>query len=246
LNIRNESVIPEAMANAALLDSAPPPFSQLLREAGSLIVLRAMSLMPVSARRRGVGEGRPVMVIPGFLATDFSTSILRRTLEAAGYRVYGWGLGLNLGARKDLLERLEAQLDRAARHGPVSLVGWSLGGLYARELAKLRPDKVERVVTLGSPFSGDARANNAWRLYELINDHPVDSPPIDVRTHEKPPVPTTAFWSRSDGVVAPASARGRPEECDRAIELTCTHMGFMTADCALEAVLDALANDRAN
>jgi pimeloyl-ACP methyl ester carboxylesterase len=114
------------------------------------------------------------MVIPGFLATDFSTVILRRTLEAAGYRVYGWGLGLNLGARKDLLERLEEQLGRAARHGPVSLVGWSLGGLYARELAKLRPSKVARVITLGSPFSGDARANNAWRLYEMINDHKVD------------------------------------------------------------------------
>ena len=229
------------MASAAPSDSTPPAWPQLLREAGSLMVLRTMSLMPVKARRQSVGAGRPVMVIPGFLATDFSTVILRRTLEGAGYRVYGWGLGLNLGARKDLLERLEEQLGRAARHGPVNLVGWSLGGLYARELAKLRPDKVARVITLGSPFSGDARANNAWRLYELINDHPVDAPPIDVRTHEKPPVPTIALWSRRDGVVAPACARGQPEECDRAIELDCTHMGFMTADCALEAVLDALS-----
>jgi thioesterase domain-containing protein len=97
------------------------------------------------------------MVIPGFLATDHSTSVLRRTLQASGYRAYGWGLGLNLGARKDLLERMDAQLDRAARHGPVSLVGWSLGGLYARELAKRQADKVASVITLGSPFSGDAR-----------------------------------------------------------------------------------------
>ena len=137
---------------------------------------------------------------------------------------------------------LEAQLDRAGRHGPVSLVGWSLGGLYARELAKRQPARVARVITLGSPFSGNARANNAWRLYEMLNDHPVDAPPIEVRTHEKPPVPTLAFWSRADGVVAPACARGLPGEADRAIELNCTHMGFMTADCALDAVLDALAD----
>lgn len=198
--------------------------------------------MPVRARRRGVGQGRPVLVIPGFLASDYSTVVLRRTLQAAGYRAYGWGLGMNLGARADLLDRMATQLARAARRGPVTLIGWSLGGLYARELAKLHPDKIGKVITLGSPFSGDVRANNAWRIYELLNDHKVDCPPLDVRVHEKPPVPTIAFWSRKDGIVAPACARGRPDECDRAVELDCTHMGFMTADCAMDAVLEALAD----
>lgn len=207
-----------------------------------MLVLRAKSMMPVRVRRQAIGGGRPVMVIPGFLASDHSTTVLRRTLRAAGYRAYGWGLGMNLGARHDILDRMAVQLERAARRGPVSLVGWSLGGLYARELAKRHPDKVARVITLGSPFSGDARANNAWRIYEMLNDHKVDSPPIEARVHEKPPVPTIAFWSRKDGIVAPACARGRPEECDRAVELDCTHMGFMTADCALDAVLEALAD----
>jgi hypothetical protein len=227
---------------SAVLDHRPPALTQLLREAGSLLVLRTRSMLPVRARRRGVGQGRPVMVIPGFLATDYSTVILRRTLQAAGYRAYGWKLGMNLGARADLLDRMGARLERVARHGPVNLVGWSLGGLYARELAKMHPDKVARVITLGSPFSGDVRANHAWRLYELVNDHKVDSPPLEVRVHEKPPVPTIAFWSRQDGIVAPACARGKPDECDQAIELDCTHMGFMTADCALDAVLEALAD----
>jgi pimeloyl-ACP methyl ester carboxylesterase len=224
------------------LDSRLPALTQLVREAGSLLVLRAKTVLPVRARRKAVGNGRPVMVIPGFLASDFSTVVLRRTLRAAGYRAYGWGLGMNLGARTDLLDRMTGQLSRAARRGPVTLVGWSLGGLYARELAKLHPDKVGKVITLGSPFSGDARANRAWRLYEFINDHKVDSPPLEVRVHEKPPVPTIAFWSRKDGIVAPACARGRPEECDHQIELDCTHMGFMTADCALDAVLEAIAD----
>lgn len=226
---------------SATFDHRPPALTQLLREAGSLVVLRVRSVMPIPARRRGVGEGRPVMVIPGFLAGDHSTVVLRRTLQAAGYRAYGWSLGMNLGARADLLDRMANRLDRAARHGPVTLVGWSLGGLYARELAKQHPEKVAMVITLGSPFSGDIRANHAWRLYELLNDHKVDSPPLDVRVHEKPPVPTIAFWSRKDGIVAPACARGGPDECDLSVELDCTHMGFMTARCALDAVVDALS-----
>ena len=230
------------MASIAASDHRAPGLPRLLREAGSLLALRTRSVLALTGTRPSVGRGRPVMVIPGFLASDFSTLILRRTLEEAGYRVHGWGLGMNLGARTDLLDRLEYRLNRAGRHGPVSLVGWSLGGLYARELAKRRPDQVARVITLGSPFSGDVRANNAWWLYEMLNDHKVDAPPIEVRIAEKPPVPTIAFWSRADGIVAPACARGEPHECDRSIELDCTHMGFMTAACAMQAVLDALAD----
>ena len=230
------------MASIAPSDHRAPGLGQLVREGGALLALHALSLLPARTKAKDVGEGRPVMVIPGFLATDWSTVIMRRTLEDAGYRVHGWGLGMNLGARRDLLERMEAQLERAARHGPVALIGWSLGGIYARELAKRQPDRVAKVITLGSPFSGDMRANNAWRLYELINDHKVDAPPIEVRVNEKPPVPTIAFWSRADGIVAPACARGKPHECDRSIELDCTHMGFMTAACAMQAVLDALAD----
>ena len=224
------------------LDTVAPPLSYFMREAGALLSLRWKSLLSQPAAQGGVGEGRPVMVIPGFLASDYSTLILRRALEGAGYRVHGWGLGMNMGARSDLLDRIDAQLDRAARRGPVALVGWSLGGLYAREMAKRRADKVARVITLGSPFSGDVRANNAWRLYEMLNDHKVDRPPLEVRVSEKPPVPTIALWSRKDGIVAPACARGEPGECDRSVELDCTHMGFMSEACAIEAVLAALAD----
>lgn len=230
------------MATAPFLEMRAPPLTHLVREAGALLSLRWKSLMPATIERRSVGHGRPVMVIPGFLASDHSTTILRRTLEANGYRAYGWGLGMNLGARRDLFERMESQLHRAAKKGPVTLIGWSLGGLYAREIAKRQPDRVARVITLGSPFSGDARANNAWRLYEMINDHKVDSPPMDVRVAEKPPVPTIAFWSRRDGIVAPACARGEPHECDRSVELDCTHMGFMSEARAIQAVLEALAD----
>ena len=225
---------------ASTPDSKAPPLSHFMREAGSLLELRLKSLAAQRARAR-TEQGHPVMVLPGFLASDHSTAVLRSKLQAEGYAAHGWGLGLNWGARSDLLDRIEAQLDRAAAGEPATLIGWSLGGLYAREMAKRQPDKVARVITLGSPFSGDVRANNAWRLYELLNDHKVDSPPIEVRVDEKPPVPTVALWSRRDGIVAPACARGAPHECDRSIEVECTHMGFMTAPCALNAILEVLA-----
>jgi dienelactone hydrolase len=122
-----------------------------------------------------------------------------------------------------LCRALEA---RAAREGePVVLVGWSLGGLFARELGRAVPERVRAVVTLGSPFSGDPKQNNVWRLYQLIARHKVDEPPIP-RITDKPPVPTLALWSRQDGLIAPRSARGLDHERDKAVELDCTHMAF--------------------
>src|SRR3954465_1098501 len=164
------------------------------------------------------------MVIPGFLATDHYSLGLQRALAKAGWRVTGWGMGLNRGVRPDTLERVAARIEGFGGGRPGTLGGWSLGGIYAREVAKARPDLVDKVVTLGSPFSGDRRSNNVWRLYERIAGHPVDDPPIPGDPAEKPPVPTLALWSRRDGIVAPAAARGAPGERDAERELACSHM----------------------
>ncbi|HEX8480422.1 MAG TPA: alpha/beta fold hydrolase [Allosphingosinicella sp.] len=180
------------------------------------------------------------MVLPGLLASDRSTLGLQRALAEAGYRVTGWGLGMNRGASPDLLERIAEQAERHGQGRPLILVGWSLGGVFAREVAKRRPDLVGTVVTLGSPFSGDRRANNAWWIYELVARHRVDSPPIDVRPAEKPPVPTLALWSRRDGVVAPACARGGPGESDRQVEVDCSHMGFGVSARAYPQIVRAI------
>ena len=123
---------------------------------------------------------------------------------------------------------------------PVTLVGWSLGGLYAREYAKFAQSKVGGVVTMGTPFSGDPRANHAWRLYQLVSGFPVDTPPFPCTREEKPPVPTVALWSPRDGVILPECARGRAGERDRAIEVDCTHMGFAAAPEGILAVGKAL------
>jgi pimeloyl-ACP methyl ester carboxylesterase len=174
---------------------------------------------------RGPVDGPPALVIPGFIATDRTTMALRKGLAEAGWRVHGWEMGWNLGVRHDTIERLRHRLNMIGDGRPVLLVGWSLGGLFARELARAAPDQVLAVVTLGSPFSGDPKQNNVWRLYERIARHKVDEPPIP-RVTDKPPVPHLAFWSRKDGIVAPRAARGLDHERDKALELHCSHMGF--------------------
>jgi dienelactone hydrolase len=180
------------------------------------------------------------MVIPGFLATDRTTLGLQRALAAAGYRVGGWGMGLNRGVAAETLTRLAAQIEAFGRGRKVIAAGWSLGGIYAREIAKLRPDLVAKVVTMGSPFSGDPHANNAWRIYEWVAGHPVDDPPIKTILSEKPPVPTLALWSRRDGIVAPAAARGLPGESDSQVEIDVSHMGFGVSGRAFPAIVAAI------
>lgn len=189
------------------------------------------------------GAGHKVVILPGFMVSEPRMELFRHTLDRAGYRAFGWGLGRNLGVTADMIDRLDARLDEIDREedGPVSLVGWSLGGLIAREYAKHAPHRVARVITMGSPFSGNPRANNAWRLYEWVTRHAVDAPPIAVRLAEKPPVPTYALWSHRDGIVSPASARGLPGEADHSVEVDCSHLAFACAPEAITAVLGILA-----
>jgi pimeloyl-ACP methyl ester carboxylesterase len=165
-------------------------------------------------------------VIPGFAANDRTTTELRRALAEAGFRVHPWRQGMNWGARADTLDRLRRAVDMCGHDEPLVLVGWSLGGLYAREIARVEPHRVRAVVTLGTPVWGDRRRyTNVWRLYEWVAGHPVDDPPIP-DSPAKPPVPTLAIWSSRDGIVGVASARGTDDTRDKAVEVSSTHMGF--------------------
>lgn len=204
-------------------DESPPPGWRRLTEAAYLVPRAVYGFGHLGAR--GPEDGPPALVIPGFIANDRTTMALRRALAEAGWRVHPWSMGWNLGATEDILDRLKARVEAIWDGRPILIVGWSLGGVFARELARAVPDKVRAVVTLGSPFSGDARANNVWRLYEWVAGHPVDQPPIE-RIFDKPPVPTLALWSAKDGIVAVRAARGLAHESDCAIELKCTHMAF--------------------
>jgi pimeloyl-ACP methyl ester carboxylesterase len=186
---------------------------------------------------RGPVDGPPALVIPGFLATDRTTMELRRALARAGWRAHPWLLGLNRGAKANTLELLGERLDALRGRRKVLLVGWSLGGLFARELAFRYPGKVRAVVTLGSPFSGDLKTNtNVCEFYERIAGHDVNQPPFE-RLAGKPPVPFLALWSRRDGIVAPSAARGLANEVDKAVEIDTRHTGFAVDRLALGRVV---------
>ena len=200
-----------------------PPSGLHLRE----LAWNGVRLIRHFAKRgpRGPLDGQPVLVIPGFLCSDETTLALRKELAAAGFRVHGWKMGWNLGAKFDTIERIHQRVESLGHSKPILVVGWSLGGVYAREFARYHPHLVRAVVTLGSPFSGDPRQNTVWRLYERVAKHPVTDPPIP-RITEKPPVPHLALWSRRDGLIAPRAARGLEHERDKEAELDCHHMAF--------------------
>ncbi|WP_114227645.1 MULTISPECIES: alpha/beta hydrolase [Sphingomonas] len=217
-------------------DTRPPPATARVAEIAAFVPRAWKAFLPVGPL--GPAGGPKCLVLPGFLASDRSTAALRQAFADAGWRTAGWELGLNSGAKADTIRLLRERFEAFSAGEPVLLVGWSLGGVFARELAREVPTDALAVVTLGSPFSGDPHWNNVWRLYELVTRHKVDAPPIE-RNHAKPPVPTLALWSRRDGIVAPRSAYGLPEERDEAVELDCTHMGFAVSSRGTRAVVAA-------
>ena len=189
------------------------------------------------------GDGHGVIVFPGLAATDTSTLPLRTYLRERGYDARGWRLKRNLGPRAGIVEQsIEQVRDLRRRSGrKVSLLGWSLGGIYAREIAKQLPDDVRCVVTLATPFTGSPLATNAWRLYEFLSGHSLDDPALLARVREPPPVPTTSILSRTDGVVAwrcCLEKRGRQVEN---IDVPASHFGIGLNPAAWFAVADRLA-----
>lgn len=238
------TLVPEPLRRRAELARQPrpagiatPPARLLWRELGVLLGLRRPVPAVCPAACPGV-----VMLLPGFGAHPARMRPMAQALALAGHRVSDWGLGFNLGPTPQNFAFLLNRVTRLAREQgePVTLVGWSLGGLFARELAKQRPQAVARVITMGTPFSGDPRANNAWRAYQVVTGHPVDDPPIKGDFAAKPPVPTIALWSPRDGIIAPRSACGWPHERDRAIAVRCSHLGFAASAEAIHAVLAVL------
>lgn len=189
------------------------------------------------------GDGHPVLVFPGLVATDLSTRPLRQFLEGLGYAAYPWERGRNLGPRDGLLEACMARIAqlRKRHRKKVSLIGWSLGGLYARELAKVAPKDIRLVITLGTPFTGHPKATNAWRLYELVAGHRIGAPEIHEPLRSAPPVPTTSIYSRTDGVVAWQCCIEKEGPRTENIEIEASHFGLGLNPAALYAIADRLA-----
>jgi len=189
------------------------------------------------------GDGHSVIVYPGLAASDISTLPLRTFLHQRGFDAHGWELKRNFGPREGVLAQSLEHVRKLRRNSgrKVSLIGWSLGGIYAREIAKLLPEEVRFVITLGTPFTGSPRATNAWWIYELASGHKLDDPPLLARVREAPPVPTTSIYSRSDGVVAWQCCFQEPGPLAENIELTASHVGMGLNPAAWYAMADRLS-----
>ena len=151
------------------------------------------------------------------------------------------GQGINRGPRAGVQERCKRLLhDTAQRHGcTVSLVGWSLGGVFAREMAKESPALSRCVITLGTPF-GHPRATNAWRLYEALSGLSVDDSADLDRIRALPEVPTTSIYSKTDGIVAWQCSINDEGERAENVEVRATHFGMAMNPLALYAIADRL------
>jgi pimeloyl-ACP methyl ester carboxylesterase len=223
----------------------PPSLFLMLAETRALFELNSSLLLSPLLLRAPKGDGHPVLALPGFLASDLSMAPMRRYLKELGYETHAWNMGRNLGgvaskrgALRDLLTGIHSQTGRK-----VSLIGWSLGGVYARDLALQMPDKVRSVITLGSPFAGDIRATNATRLYEALSGEAVDDN-LEIRQAIAGdlPVPATSIYSRTDGIVNWHTSLLRSSETAENIEVyLASHIGLGVNAAALWAVADRLA-----
>jgi pimeloyl-ACP methyl ester carboxylesterase len=230
----------------------PPELASGLKPPGPLLMLMegrapweyaALLAAAPWLSRLPVGDGHPVVVYPGLGAADFSTVALRNFLRDRGYTPYAWKQGFNFGPRNGVLEACREQLRQVTqRHGqPASLLGWSLGGVYARELAKEQPDNARSVITLGTPFSGHPRATNAWRFYEMVSGQSVHDHELVGQLRVPPACPTTSIYSRSDGVVAWQCSLNPEAPHTENIEVHASHIGMGMNPLALYAIADRLA-----
>jgi len=192
-----------------------------------------------------------VIVYPGLAAGDASTRPLRSFLEDLGYTVHGWYQGMNRGPGRGVLERLQEQLTAVHKDSgqPVSLIGWSLGGMYARELSKLAPKTVRNVITLGTPFAQSPRSTNAWRVYAMLSGELLPDELVLRQLAEPPPVPFTSLYSKTDGVVAWQASIQAPSKHNAAIEnveVFASHLGIGVNAAAWFAIADRLAQPAAD
>ena len=228
----------------ATADRLKPPSPLLLAlKSRALWELQAFFASLPLLRKARRGDGHPVLVLPGLSASDASTRPLRAYLRSQGYAAHGWRQGHNRGPRPGVEEAIDKRLaDLADRYQrKVTVIGWSLGGIYARELARRSPDLVRQVITLGSPFANEPKASNAWRLYEALSGLSVEDWEGREAMKLPPPVPSTAIYSRTDGVVAWQGCREQDGVATQNVEVEGSHSGLGHNPAALYVIADRLA-----
>ncbi|HUC56781.1 MAG TPA: hypothetical protein VMA95_05230 [Streptosporangiaceae bacterium] len=226
--------------------SGPAARYFLTEPARGLADLASLPLAAPWLARAPAGDGHGVLVLPGFMASDQSTVPLRRYARRLGYAARGWNLGRNLGPTDTVLDELPRALAELAGQtgGPVSVIGWSLGGIYARELARQEAALVRQVITLGSPFAltdpAQSRADGAYRRRGHLHASGGRIPTRE-QIIRPIPVPSTAVYSRRDGIVAWPACIGTETELHANVEVRCSHLGFGVDPATLWMIADRLA-----
>jgi pimeloyl-ACP methyl ester carboxylesterase len=213
-----------ASRDALEIEARPPHRLLALAEVRGVFELAAFIAMRPILGLLPKGDGHPVLVLPGFLASDSSTKPMRRLFDDLGYASYGWDLGRNVR---------------------VDLQRWSLGGVFARELAKLHPHAVRQVISLGSPIHDDRRHTNAGKLFEYLNGK--EPEPVKhghfTGLDQAPPVPTTSILTRTDGIVHWRGSVQRPQtdnDQTENIEVLASHVGLGVNPSVMVALADRL------
>ena len=202
------------------------------------------------------GDGHPVLVLPGFMATDASTVPLRTFLRTRGYPSTGWKMGRNYGRGIDPVNGIpeDAETLSLLAHlynkyeQKVTLIGWSLGGIYAREIARMRPQQVRQVITMGSPFNGHPRANNVVPFFEAISGHKIRdiNPELLAQMQTPTPVPSTAIYSKSDGVAAWQTCVEPEGHLTESVAVCSSHCGLGHHPAVLWIIADRLTQSPEN
>ena len=232
---------------ARKLEVRPPHRLLALAEVRAVFELASFYAMRPLLALLPKGDGHPVLVLPGFMASDSSTSPLRQLLDDLGYASHGWGLGRNMRVDQARLHEMEQLLLRIHQEAgrKVSIIGWSLGGVFARELAKLQPAKVRQVISLGSPIHNGRGRSNATPLFEAINGKHTERirPSHFTGLDEAPPVPTTSILTKTDGVVhwrGSVQQPGNGHDQTENIEVHASHIGLGVNPSVMVALADRL------
>ena len=200
------------------------------------------------------GDGHPVLVFPGFMTSDRSTSTLRKRLAALGYDARPWDQGINLGQTKegDMLHKITDLLKHTYMESSrkVSLIGWSLGGLMAREAARCHPEQVRTVISLGSPIGGSPRHSSIWRLYEIIaritgRQENIDEL-MDQIVQPVENVHCISIYSDNDGVIPPSIAREKESPFTENIKVDASHLGLPFSAEVLKVISERLSQPETN
>jgi pimeloyl-ACP methyl ester carboxylesterase len=219
-----------------------PGLGLLLLEGRAVLEMAALLVAYPLLRRAPRGDGHPVLVLPAFMTSDFSTRVLRSFLRDHGYAAHGWKLGRNTGPAAETVAALVQRLHELRRRHDrrVSLIGWSLGGVYARELARAFPADVRQVITLATPFRNLEAVNVPAFLLARRRPHPNEAA-FRERLRLPLPVPTTAVYSRTDGIAAWRSCVAEPGPQSESIEVESSHLGIGHHPVVLLTIADRLA-----